>query len=91
MKTSQLTVSLQQSGHYVPFSFGPSNVPIYVLIGKALASVAPSPLSWPFSGQDHWARAILVVRCQLARKELTPRLGWPCKIGERKQVYCSAT
>lgn len=45
MKISQLTVSLQQSGHYVPLSFGLSNVPIYVLIGKALASVAPSPLS----------------------------------------------
>lgn len=89
MKTSQLTVSLHQSGHYVPFSFGLSNVPIYALM--SLASVAPSPLSWPFSGQDHWARAILAVRCQLARKELTRRLGWLCKMRERKPVYCSAT
>lgn len=58
---------------------------MYVLKqGKAPASVAPSFLSWPFSGQDQWAGATLV-RCQLARKELTdPFTGLAMKDGGKK-------
>lgn len=79
-RQSPLTGSLQQPGHCTPFSFGLSSVLRYVLKqGKAPASVAPSFLSWLFSGQDQWARATLV-RCQLARKELTdPFIGLAMK------------
>lgn len=67
---------------------------IYILIGKALVSVAPSLLSWSFSGQDQRARVILVGD-HLARKELSDLLfffiGLVMKDEEKKAVYCSAT
>lgn len=77
MWASMLTGCLQQPSHYSLFSCGLAGSPIYVPVRKAFASVAPSPLSWPFSDQDPCTRALRVVRHQEARKELTPLLGWP--------------
>lgn len=61
VRASLLTGSHSNQMSLLSILFWSSQCPHLCPHWKALASVAPSPLSWPFSDQDRWSRAILLL------------------------------